>query len=48
MKRYKIQSLASLEREMRAVARSEQPATADAALMKWALAKLTEQPLGSP
>lgn len=31
MKRYKIQNLASLEREMRAVARSEQPAPADAA-----------------
>lgn len=31
MKQYKIQSLASLEREMRAVARGEQPAPADAA-----------------
>ena len=31
MKRYKIQSLGSLEREMRAVARGEQPAPADAA-----------------
>ena len=31
MKRYKIQSLASLEEEMRAVARGEQPAPADAA-----------------
>jgi len=31
MKRYKIQSLASLEREMRAVARGERPAPPDAA-----------------
>lgn len=31
MKRYKIQSLASLEEEMRAVARGERPAPADAA-----------------
>ena len=31
MKRYKIQNLASLEREMRAVARGERPAPADAA-----------------
>ncbi len=31
MKRYKIQSLASLEREMRAVARGERPAPAGAA-----------------
>jgi predicted transcriptional regulator len=31
MKRYKIQNLASLEEEMRAVARGEQPAPADAA-----------------
>ena len=31
MKRYKIQSLASLEQEMRAVARGERPAPADAA-----------------
>jgi predicted transcriptional regulator len=30
MKRFKIQSLASLEREMRAVARGERPAPADA------------------
>lgn len=30
MKQYKIQSLASLEREMRAVARGERPAPADA------------------
>ena len=32
MKRYKIQSLASLEEEMRAVARGERPAPAEAAL----------------
>jgi predicted transcriptional regulator len=32
MKRYKIQSLASLEEEMRAVARGERPAPADAAM----------------
>ncbi len=31
MKRYKIQNLASLEEEMRAVARGERPAPADAA-----------------
>ena len=31
MKRHKIQSLASLEKEMRAVARGERPAPADAA-----------------
>lgn len=31
MKRYKIQSLASLEEEMRAVARGERPAPSDAA-----------------
>ena len=31
MKRYKIQSLASLEKEMRAVARGKRPAPADAA-----------------
>lgn len=31
MKQFKIQSLAALEREMRAVARGEQPAPADAA-----------------
>jgi predicted transcriptional regulator len=31
MKRYKIQNLASLEKEMRAVARGERPAPADAA-----------------
>jgi predicted transcriptional regulator len=30
MKQYKIQSLASLDREMRAVARGERPATSDA------------------
>jgi predicted transcriptional regulator len=32
MKQYKIQSLASLEEEMRAVARGERPAPADAAM----------------
>jgi predicted transcriptional regulator len=32
MKQYKIQNLASLENEMRAVARGEQPAAADAAM----------------
>jgi predicted transcriptional regulator len=31
MKRYKIQDLGSLEREMRAVVRGERPAQADAA-----------------
>ncbi|HJU15889.1 MAG TPA: MarR family transcriptional regulator [Stellaceae bacterium] len=31
MRQYKVQSLASLEREMRAVARGERPASADAA-----------------
>jgi hypothetical protein len=31
MKRYKVQSLKSLEREMRAVARGERPAPTDAA-----------------